>query len=58
MGLFTTGEVACDIRARVEQVASLATTVCHAFSSELGVPEAMRKLQCSEDAGVSRERMF
>lgn len=44
MGLFTTGKVACDIRARVEQVASLATTVCHAFSSELGVPEAMRKL--------------
>lgn len=42
----------------MEQVASLATTECHAFSSELGAPEAMRKLQCSEDVGVGRERMF
>lgn len=42
----------------MEQVANLATTECHAFSSELGTREAMRKLQCSEDVGVSRERRF
>lgn len=42
----------------MEQVASLETPEPHAFSSDLGAHEAMRKLHCSEDAGVSRERMF
>lgn len=41
----------------MEQVASLATTEHHAFSSGMGAGEAMRKLQCREDVGVSRERM-
>lgn len=58
MGLFTTREVVCDIRPKVEQVASLETPEPHAFSSDLGAHEAMRKLHCNEDVGVSRERMF
>lgn len=42
----------------MEQVASLAAAKPHAVSSELGAREAMKKLQCSEDVGVSGERMF
>lgn len=36
VGAFHTGEVACDIRHKGGQAVSLATSECHALSSELG----------------------
>ena len=36
LGFFSTGEVACDIRHKAGEAVSLATSECHALSSELG----------------------